>query len=143
MSVLLPDLTEETYRHGMSALSDALELFEFADGSQRRRLDAELEDIEERLEHETYVDERTREHDEQRRASHRQLLARHDEARQRARDLLFEAERCTAALAEARIEVASVRAGDTQVDIDAVVHTLQSTIRRIRDVQDELRKLGY
>ena len=129
---------------GMSALSDALELLRvrrrFATSPPRRD---ELEDIEERLEHETYVDERTREHDEQRRASHRQLLARHDEARQRARDLFFEAERCTAALAEARIEVASVRAGDTQVDIDAVVQTLQSTIRRIRDVQDELRKLGY
>ena len=70
-------------------------------------------------------------------------LARHDEARQRARDLTFEAERCTAALAEARIEVASVRAGDRQVDVDAVVETLQASIRRVRDVQDELRRLGY
>ena len=56
---------------------------------------------------------------------------------------MFEAERCTAALAEARIELASVRAGDTQVDVDAVVETLQRPIRRVRDVQDELRRLGY
>ena len=56
---------------------------------------------------------------------------------------MFEAERCTAALAEARIELASVRAGDTRVDVDAVVETLEDTIRRVQDVQDELRRLGY
>ena len=127
----------------MSALSDALELLEFADGPQRRRLEGELDEIEDRLERDTYGDERARARDEQRQTSHRQLLARHDESRQRARDLMFEAERCTAALAEARIELASVRAGDSKVDVDAVVETLQSSIRRVRDVQDELRRLGY
>ena len=144
MSSLLPDLTEETYRHGMSALSDALELLEFADGAQRRRLEDELAEIEDRLERDAYADDRAQAA--RRAAAARrieQLLARHDEARQRARDLMFEAERCTAALAEARIELASVRAGDTQVDVDAVVETLQETIRRVRDVQDELRRLGY
>ena len=124
-SSLLPDLTEETYRHGMSALSDALELLEFADGRQRRRLEGELAEIEDRLGRDTHADERAKARDEQRRASHRRLLARHDEARQRARDLMFEAERCTAALAEARIELASVRAGDRQVDVEAVVETLR------------------
>ena len=143
VSSLIPDLSEETYRHGMSALSDALELLEFADGPQRRRLEAELAEIEDRLALDAYPDERARARDEQRRPSHQQLIVRHDEARQRARDLLFEAERCTAALAEARIELASVRAGDTRVDVDAVVETLQTTIRRVRDVQDELRRLGY
>ncbi len=142
-SSLLPDLTEETYRHGMSALSDALELLEFADGPQRRRLEGELAEIEDRVGRDTHADERAKARDEQREASHRRLLARHDEARQRARDLTFEAERCTAALAEARIELASVRAGDRQVDVDAVVETLQASIRRVRDVQDELRRLGY
>jgi hypothetical protein len=143
LSPLIPDLAEETYRHGMSALSDALELFEFADGPSRRRLEAELREIEERLERDGSHDDRARERDEQRRTSHRQLLARHDEGRQRARDLMFEAERCTSALAETRIELASVRAGDTRVNVDAVVQTLQETIHRVRDVQDELRRLGY
>jgi class 3 adenylate cyclase len=142
-SAVLPDLADETHRHGMSALSDALELLEFADGPQRRRLEGELDDIEARLARDSYADERARSQDEQRRDSHKQLLVRHDEARRRASDLLFEAERCTAALAEARIEVASVRAGDARVDIDAVVQTLQVTIRRVRDVQDEMRRLGY
>jgi hypothetical protein len=116
---------------------------EFADGTQRRRLEAELVEIEDRLGLDAYSDDRARPRDEQRLRTHRQLLSRHDEARQRARDLVFEAERCTAALAEARIELASVRAGDTRDDVDAVVETLESTISRVRDVQDELRKLGY
>ena len=143
LSSLVPDLAEETYRHGMSALSDALELLEFADGPQRRRLEAELAEIEDRLERDTYADDRARRGRAAAADPRRSCIARHDEARQRARDLMFEAERCTAALAEARIELASVRAGDTQVDVDAVVETLQETIRRVRDVQDELRRLGY
>jgi hypothetical protein len=102
-----------------------------------------LREIEHRLERDSYPDDRERLRDEHRRASRDQLLARHAESRQRARDLIFEAERCTAALAEARIELASIRAGDTQVDVDAVVETLQETIRRVREVQDELRRLGY
>ena len=143
MSSLLPNLSDETYRHGMSALSDAVELFESADGGQRRRLEDDLIEIEERLVCDISADERGRLRDEQRLASHRQLLTRLEESRQRARDLVFEAERCTAALAEAHIELASVRAGDTQVDVDAVVRTLQQTIRRVRDVQDEFRRLGH
>ena len=143
MSSLLPNLSDETYRHGMSALSDALELFESADGAQRWRLEDELVEIEERLARNLPADERARIRDEQRLASHRQLLTRHEESRQRARDLMFEAERCTAAIAEAHIELASLRAGDTQVDVDAVVQALQETIRRVREVQDEFRRLGH
>ena len=140
---VLPHLSEEAYRHGMSALSDALELLESAEGPTRRRLEAELDDIEDRLAADAYADERARSRDEQRLATHQQLLARLDESGQRAHELMFEAERCTTALAEAHLELTSVRAGDTQVDVDAVVQTLQHTIRRVREVQDEFRRLGH
>jgi hypothetical protein len=143
LAALLPDLAEETYRHGMSALSDALELFEFAEGAQHRRLLAELSEIERRLESGTPVDERTRSRDEQRRASRQQLLGRHEEARQRACDLTFEAERCTGALAEARIELAATHAVGADVDVDTVVQSLETAIRHVREVQDELRRLTY
>ena len=137
----LPDLAEDTYVHGISALADALELLEFADGPQRQRLQDELDEVEARLDR-SHVDDRTRSRDEDRRASHRRLLARHDQARQRAHDLVFEAERCTTALAETRVELASVRADDTEIDADGVVQTLQDTIQRVRDVQDAMRMLG-
>jgi hypothetical protein len=143
LSSLLPDLVEETYRHGMSALSDALHLLQSADGPQRRRLEEELEEIEERVDLDRYEDDASRDHDQQRLTSKRALLERQRKARQRARDLIFGAEQCASALAEARIELASVRADDTQLDADAVTRTLQDTIRGVREVQDELRRLGY
>ena len=143
MASLLPDLSDETYRQGMSALSDALELFESAEGAQRRRLEDETAEITTRLRRNLYADDRERPRDEQRLSSHFQLLARHNASRQRARELVFVAERCRDALTEARIELASLRAGEAQVDVDAVVQTLQETIRRVRDVQDEFRRLGH
>ena len=143
VTALVPNLTEEAYRGGMSALSDALGLLEESDGARRRRVEAELEEVEDRLAVDSYVDADARGRDEQRRTSRRQLLERLDGLSRRARELVFEAERCATALTAARIELASLRAGDTQVDVDALVQTLEATINRVRDVQDELRRLGY
>jgi hypothetical protein len=142
-SPLIPDLAGEAYHYGVSALSDALEFLQLAEGPKLRDRAAEIEELEGRLARNAYGDERDRSRDEQRLATARHQLASQNEARQRARDLMFEAERCATALAEARIELASVRAGDTQIDADAVVHTLEDSIRRVRYVQDEMRKLGY
>jgi Protein kinase domain len=143
LATLLPDLAQETYDHGMSALSGAVELFEFAGGQGHRRLVIELEEVERRLAADAYTDSRARSRDQDRLTSHRQLLDRHREAHQRACDLMFEAERCSTALAEARIELASARRSGVHGDVDTVVHTLQATIRHVREVQDELRSLGY
>jgi len=140
---LLPSLAEDAYRNGVSALSDALELFEETEGPAHERIVNQLAEIDERLGRNTYVDIRARHRDEQRRDSNLRLLARHNESRQRGCDLVFEAERCTAALTEARIELASAHAGDTEVDVDAVVRSLEQTIQRVREVQDELRRLGH
>ncbi len=143
LSVVLPDLAEQTYQHGVSAVSDAVELFQFADGQQHRRLLIELRDVEQRLAWGRHTDDVERLRDEQRRDSRRELLGRHAEAHQRAGDLMFEAERCVAALAEARVELASPRNDEVQVDASPVIHTLQATIHHVREVQDELRRLGY
>jgi hypothetical protein len=139
----LPGLTEEVYRHGMSALSDALELLEAADGTRRERIERELADVEERLARDHYAEATDRSRDEVRRETQRQLLSRLAQSRSRAQDLVFEAERCCGALAEARFELAASRSGDTRVDVGAVVETLQQTIRRVRDVQEEFRRLGH
>ncbi|MFL6203801.1 MAG: protein kinase domain-containing protein [Acidimicrobiales bacterium] len=143
ISSRIPELAEDAYRQGMSVLSDAIGQLKVTDGAQSRDLPTELEEIEDRLARGAYSDERDRSRDQKRQSTTRRLLDRQKEARQRARDLIFQAETCTAALAEAGIELASVYAGDTQVDTDAVVHSLEDTIRCVRDVQDELRSLGY
>jgi hypothetical protein len=146
LAAIVPDLVDETYRHGMSALSDALEFLELADGRlgrHGRNPENELHEVEARLERGEYADERSRARDEQVAAERRKRLAHRDETRHGARDLMFEAERCSTVLAGTRIELASLRAGDTQVDVDAVVESLQETIKRVREVQIELRRLGY
>ena len=141
---ILPGLAEETYRRGLSALSDALALLEVAEGPERLRLGQELEDITERLEHQSSKSGCPRsDRDEQRKASHQLRLAALDELRQRADELLFEGERCEATLHQARIELASVRAGNADRTVDSVIETLQENIRRVREVQEELRKLHY
>lgn len=143
LAALISELVTDTYTHGMSALSDALELLQFAEGPEHRRLLTELHEIERRLVTGNYPDDRSRDRDEQRRDSRQQLLRRHAEGQQRAGDLMFEAEQATTALAEARVELASTRGADAQVDVDTVVANLQTTIRNVRELQDELRQLGY
>jgi serine/threonine protein kinase len=143
LATLLPDLTADAYGHGMSALSDALELLQLAEGPEHRRLLGELHDVERRLAGDAYDDDRARARDEQRRDTRRQLVLRHAEGRARAGDLMFEAEQCTTALAEARVELASSGAGDQHADVDTVVRNLQTTIRNVRELQEELRQLGY
>jgi hypothetical protein len=138
---IVPGLAEEAYRHGMSALSNALELLESAERAGGRRPDDDLNDVQARLSANRYSSSRERTHDEQRRDMLCHTIAGREDARRRAVDLIVEAERCTAALVGARLETASVRAGDTQVSVDAVVQTLQDTIRRVREVQDEYRRL--
>jgi serine/threonine-protein kinase len=140
---VVPNLTEEAYRHGMSALSRALELLEIADGPQRRRIEGELAEIDDRLERDAHADERAKARDDERQADRRRLLGRLDDTRGRAGDLMYEAERCATALAVTRLEIASLRADDTHGAVGAVVETLETAIQRVRDVQDELRRLGY
>ena len=142
LSSLLPNLTEETYRHGMSALSDALELLEFADGPQRRRLEGRAREIEDRLERGTHGDERAGRETSSARRPIGQLLARHDAARQR-RDhhVRGGAVHRSAGRGPHRAGVGASRRqqgrcrrrGGDPAD----------SIRRVRDVQDELRRLGY
>ena len=139
----IPDLAEETYRSGISALSDAFELIASAEGPRRARIGEDLDAVATRLEAGSYDDERARLRDEQRRASQAQLLARLDEARRRATDLLYEAERCTAALADARVELASARVGGESEGCGEVSQTLLDAITCVREVQDELRAIGF
>jgi len=139
---LLPALAEEAYRSGVSALSDALERFESTEGSSHDRMRNQLAEIEERLERDAHAGEHARQRDELQRDRLARLLALQKTSRQRGCDLVSEAERCTAALTEARIELASARAGEVHLDVDAVVETIEQTIQRVRDVMDELRRRG-
>jgi hypothetical protein len=144
LSSVLPALVDETYQRGMSALSDALQLCEVAEGRERRRLEDEFDQLEERLRDDLRPDgDPERRRDEQRRDGHERRIAELDELREHSRELVFQAERCQDGLHSARIELASLRAGTSRIEVDAVVDTLEENIRRVREVQDDFRRLGY
>ncbi len=76
-------------------------------------------------------------------ASHLELLEMIDQQQYRIDELLFQCDRCEAALFRTRIELASVQAGSSETSVSAVTETLQRTIAQAKEVQDELRRLGF
>ena len=141
----VPALADETYRRGLSVLADALELMKAVDGPTREELEAEIANLE--------SDIRSFEHDGDQRtktlilegtlASHRQRLGMQDQLRLRAGQLLHLASRCEASLNLTRIQVVGIKTGGLESVVDAAVETLQETVRRAKEVQEELQKLGY
>ncbi len=60
-----------------------------------------------------------------------------------ADELLFQCSRCEASLSRTRIELASLQAGSSETSVSAVTESLQRTIDQAKEVQAELKKLGY
>ena len=141
----VPALASETYLQGLNVLADALELMRAIYGPDRERLEAEIAELEGEIE--------SFKHDNSQRgrtliledtlASHWQLLGMLEQLRLRVDQLLHLAGRCEASLHRTRIEVAAIRAGNSESSVDSVVTALQETVRRAKEVQGELRSLGY
>ena len=137
-------LAEETHRRGLSVLEDALELRGSVGPAERARLESEVT----RLERET-AETKDDEAQAERMgikldtlALHRQRLLLVDQMQLRLEHLLFQARRCEASLHRTRVEVAGARAGGSARAVDAVVDALQSTIQRVKEVQEELKRMG-
>ncbi len=76
-------------------------------------------------------------------ASHQERLEMIDQQQYRVDELLFQCDRCEASLSRTRIELASLQAGSSETSVSAVTETLQRTIAQAKEVQDELRRLGF
>jgi hypothetical protein len=63
--------------------------------------------------------------------------------RLRVEELLHQADRCEASLSKTHIELAALKADASDVSVTSVIGTLQKTIERAKEVQAELKKLGY
>jgi hypothetical protein len=61
----------------------------------------------------------------------------------RVEELLHQAERCEASLSKTHVDLADLKAGASGASVDSVIVTLQKTIERAKEVQAELKKLGY
>jgi hypothetical protein len=141
---LIPSLSEETYRRGLSVLSDGLELMNAARSPGRERLKEEIAELErevEALRGDKSQAERLR-IKEGTLASQRERLEMIDGLGLRVDQLLYQAHRCEASLHRARIELAAIGAGSTETSVDSVIEALKSTIHQAKKVQEDLKRLG-
>ena len=144
MSLVL-SLAVETYRQGLSILSDALELMRAVDTPGRERLETELAEMQRqvltlRLDESQAGRLKLKEDT---LASHRERLDMLDQLQLRLERFLFQAGRCEASLHRTRIELAAIRTGGSEATVDSVTEALRRTIHQVKEVQEELKKLGY
>ena len=142
---LVPSLAGETYRQGLSVLSDALDLMRIVGTPDRERLEREIGGLEEDVEAlkgDQDQAERLRIREDTL-ASHRQRLDMLGQLQVDIDQLLHQAGRCEASLHRARIELAAIRTGSSGISVSSVIEPLRETLLRAKEVQDELRGLGY
>lgn len=141
----VPGLVEETYQQGLSVLEDALELTQAIYLPDAERLEAEVARLE--LEIESLSGEETQgtrvKMKEELLASHRELLDMIEQEQLRVDELLHQSHRCEASLRRTRIELAALRADSSGNRISTVTDTLKKTIKQAREVQEEMKRLGY
>ena len=57
--------------------------------------------------------------------------------------LLHQCESCEASLHRTRIEIAALKADTAESSVRALTDTLRMTINQAKEVQEELKRLGY
>jgi serine/threonine protein kinase len=139
--LLVPQLVIETYRRGISALGDALALAAESADSDVGRLKLESRALEEDLK--GPLPPKLKSQKEALLSSHRERLAGIAKLNEAQEKLFFQAELCEAALHKGRMEVVAMRSGARNGNVDAVIQALQKTIEQVKEVQAEVRRLGY
>ena len=141
----LPGLVEETYREGLNVLVNGLQLSLAIHPLNKGRPEEEIVEIEKELEtlREDEGQESRIKLREEKIASHRELLEMINQKQYQADELLFQCNRCEASLARTRIELASLQAGSSATSVNSVTQSLRSTINQAKEVQEELKRLGF
>ena len=137
-------LAEETYRQGLSILTDALHLMTAIRSPQNERLEREI--VEFTIELKAMKGNESQapriKMREETIASHRQRLDLVNQQALRVDQLLHQSEICEASLHRTHIEIAALKAGSSDSSVRMVTDTLQNTIIQAKEVQEELRRLG-
>jgi len=138
-------LSNEAYRQGLSVLSDALEITQVIHSSDKESLEAEIAKFE--------LEIKSLEEDGSQKAqviikratiiSHKERIEIIREQELRADKLLYQCDRCEASLHRTRLELAALKTESAETSVSAVTETLTETINQAKDVQKELKKLGY
>jgi len=141
----IPGLAEETYRQGLSVLSDALEIANIVYSSDKGRLEAEITEFEKEI-NALKKDTAQTEQVEIREAtisSHRERLDMVKAQEINMDKLLYQCDCCEASLHRTRIELAALKALGSGKSVTEVIETLEQTLTQAKEVQAELKKLGY
>ena len=141
----IPALTEETYRQGLSVLGDVLELERVVHSSDKQGLEKEIVELERGIES-LRGDETQAEQVKIKEAtvtSHKERVNMIKEQQLRVDQLVYQSDRCEASLHRTRIELAALTAESSETSVSAVTETLEKTINQAKEVQEELKRLGY
>ena len=143
--VQIPLLAEETYRIGLGLLHDALEIMRAVHPSERLRLDAEVVELEKKIE--TLRTDKSQEERvklmEATMSSHLERLDIMQKQRLRVEELLHLSGRCEASLNRTRMELAGLKTADSEISVQQATESLRKTIDQAKEVQEELKKLGF
>ena len=141
----IPTLAQETYRQGLSLLTNVLEMSLAVHDSGQSALETRLTAVEleiQALEEDGSQAERL-EIRRKRLASYKdqlQLVSRHE---LHSEELLLRVNLSEAALNRTRIELASLKAESSEAGISSVNRSLQRTIDQAREVLEEMQGLGF
>ncbi len=135
----------ETYRIGLGLLYDALELLRAVHPSESRRLEAEVLELEEKIEA-VGTDESQEERVklmQVRMSSHLERLDIMQKQHLQIEELLHLSGRCEASLHRTRMELAALKAADSEISVNDATESLRRTIDQAKEIQEELKKLGF
>lgn len=141
----LEAMVKETYFRGLSVLQDILELERAISSTDQARLQSEIAELQKKAaaagedpsQRERVVDIN------ERIASNQERLVIVNKLKQRLEELLYQAKRCEASLGKTRIELAALKADASGIGVSAAIEALHKTIDRAREVQEELKQMGY
>ena len=75
--------------------------------------------------------------------SQRRHLAELKQLQVNVDELLYQSFRCEISLSRTRTELAAIKTGSSGSGVNSVIHALAGTIRRAKEVQEELKGLGF
>jgi hypothetical protein len=141
----LEAMLNETYFRGLSVLEDVFELERAIRSTDHAQLQSEIAELQRKAAAaQTDPSQRERLDDiKERIASNQERIQMVDSLKQRLEELLYQARRCEASLGKTRIELAALKADASGSGVSAVIEALQKTIDRAREVQEELKGMGY
>ena len=141
----IPALAEETFRQGLGVLAGSLELMREIRSLNNEKLRSEAVQLEQEIESLRYDESQT----ERLKilgatlASHKGRLDLIAQQQLRVDGLLHQSDSCEASLHRVRIELATLRADSVDASASTVISALEKTISQAREVQEELKRLGY